>query len=88
MAISGSLQFSHDLGFCRNQTSNNNHNQFFKVLFLFLSFPFFLPFVVFVVVSSSSFFFLLSEYITREGQGSFIKQHLPQGNYFLIYSFY
>lgn len=59
MAISGSLQFSHDLGFCKNQPSNNNHNQFFKVLFLFLSFPFFLPFVVVVVVvvSSSSFFF-------------------------------
>lgn len=54
MAISGSLQFSHDLGFCKNQPSNNNHNQFFKVLFLFLSFPFFLPSVV---VSSSSFFF-------------------------------
>lgn len=59
MAISGSLQFSHDLGFCKNQPSNNNHNQFFKVLFPFLSFPFFLPFVVVVVVvvSSSSFFF-------------------------------
>eukprot|EP00258_Populus_trichocarpa_P006483 XP_002310309.2 mechanosensitive ion channel protein 2, chloroplastic isoform X1 [Populus trichocarpa] len=34
MAISGSLQFSHDLGFCKNQTSNNNHNQFFKSILL------------------------------------------------------
>lgn len=34
MAISGSLQFSHDLGFCKNQPSNNNHNQFFKSILL------------------------------------------------------
>uniref|UniRef100_A0A6M2EEG7 Mechanosensitive ion channel protein n=1 Tax=Populus davidiana TaxID=266767 RepID=A0A6M2EEG7_9ROSI len=34
MAISGSLQFSHDLGFCKNQPSNNNHNHFFKSILL------------------------------------------------------
>ncbi|XP_011021849.1 PREDICTED: mechanosensitive ion channel protein 2, chloroplastic [Populus euphratica] len=34
MAISGSLQFPHDLGFCKNQPSNNNHNQPFKSVLL------------------------------------------------------
>ncbi|KAF9678195.1 hypothetical protein SADUNF_Sadunf07G0009800 [Salix dunnii] len=34
MAMSGSLQFSHDLGFCKNQPPNSNHNQFFKCILL------------------------------------------------------
>uniref|UniRef100_A0A6N2LA08 Mechanosensitive ion channel protein n=1 Tax=Salix viminalis TaxID=40686 RepID=A0A6N2LA08_SALVM len=32
MAMSGSLQFSHDLGFCKNQPPNSNHNQFLKCI--------------------------------------------------------